>query len=69
MSDIFNHEADAWDSLNDGYDEPINPSPKKFSCKRCGKSGLQWKLTTVGWRTHIFDVKELRLKQHICNAD
>ena len=59
MSDIFDHEADAWDSYErtlDGGDYFANdyhtrrPHP---SCRRCGKRSLKWALNDNGrWQLH-----------------
>lgn len=43
MSDTFNHEADAWDSLNDEWEGGSYYHPKSVKCKRCGEAGLKWK--------------------------
>lgn len=65
MSDTFDHEADAWDSLNDGYDEP-NYSPKSITCKRCGEKYLKWKQLPQGWRLHNYDPGK-GLVLHVCH--
>lgn len=59
MSDIFDHEGDAWDSLIYN-EEPNNWYPKPKKCKYCGKPGLYWKETKSGWR--LFD----RGNMHVC---
>lgn len=67
MSDIFDHEADAWDSLNDDYWEPINYTPKSVTCKYCGLKRLKWKQLSDGkWRLHFYDSKTVSLKLHTC---
>lgn len=51
MSDTFNHEADAWDSLNDDNNEPVNfrqRNPWDKSCRTCGKIGLAWVVWAEG---------------------
>ena len=66
MSDCFNHEADAWDSLLNncvGEEEPYVHSylphnyftlykRKKVKCKHCGKKKLHWVKLDTGWRLH-----------------
>lgn len=64
MSDIFNHEAMAWDSLNDEYDEPVNYYPKPIICKHCGTKNLKWKELFTGWRLHYWTTDGLKL--HDC---
>lgn len=49
MSDTFDHEGDAWDSLM-WDDTPTNWAPKPKTCKHCGERGLYWKQTPQGWR-------------------
>ena len=66
MSDIFDHEADAWDSLNDGFDEPSNWAPKPVTCRYCGEKGLRWKKLNEGWRLHSYDSKVVGLVLHAC---
>ena len=68
MSDTFDHEGDAWNSLgsfidddddylNDGAGPRYRESP---SCKRCGEKGLSWRETPYGWR--LFKVGQ----RHVC---
>jgi hypothetical protein len=66
MSDIFNHESDAWDSLLFG-DEPVNFYPKPITCRRCGERGLSWKKLDEGWRLHKYDKDQIKLVLHVCN--
>lgn len=61
MSDTFNHEADAWDSLlfnEDDLDEdvPAYRYPKSNkTCKICGKSGLSWRFSLRKNKWILFD--------------
>jgi len=68
MSDIFNHEADAWDSLIDGldYEEWCRGPRANFgrqlpTCNKCGKRFLNWK--KIGGRYVLHD----GATQHTCN--
>lgn len=62
MSDTFDHEGDAWDSLNDGYyDEPGHyftprPPPK---CRACGTT-CYWVQENGRWQLNE------RGQRHIC---
>lgn len=63
MSDTFDHEAEAWDSLlfNDDDDGQPVPRRKVVQCSKCGKVDLRWKQHpsgkwwlaefTEGWHT------------------
>lgn len=60
MSDTFNHEADAWDSLSffdaDDHSESMcqhSGNPYYKQCKRCGAAGLRWGNNGNGYR--LFD--------------
>jgi hypothetical protein len=48
MSDIFDHEADAFERLLDGDEDYYIPAPK--TCKYCGEKGFKWGQTENGWR-------------------
>lgn len=66
MSDTFNHEADAWDSLDWDYDEDEGqdgPGNRPWwpRCKTCGAGPLQWRATGYGWRLYDGD------KRHVCD--
>jgi hypothetical protein len=62
MSDIFNHEADAWDSLNDEDDER-NPYPGRMPrCNRCGSTDVRWR--QQGGRWVLFSSKPG--VEHVC---
>lgn len=52
MSDTFNHEADAWDSLlfNEECEYPEGFIPHEKTCRHCGKSGLTWVMHDGKWR-------------------
>lgn len=64
MSDTFDHELDAYESLwNSDHpgafgnnDEPDAErfqqfkNPKTFKCKFCGNDNLEWRNTAAGWR-------------------
>ena len=60
MSDTFDHEADAWDSLSwwdeDDHnynDQSYSVKPKRtFTCNKCGMKDLFWVETDFGWRLH-----------------
>jgi len=65
MSDIFDHEADAWGSLEFGEDDsPTNYYPKKIKCKYCKATDVTWIRIGIHWR--LFD-KSKKLP-HICDA-
>lgn len=65
MSDCFNHEADAWDSLNDESDDrAYSTSPKPTTCKYCNTTGVQWIDLNGKWR--LFDLASN--KPHTCGA-
>lgn len=58
MSDTFDHEGDAWDSLNDeadsdGYWGVYRPSrssePRRTTCDRCGATDVRWRQQTGKW--------------------
>lgn len=59
MSDTFDHEGDAWDSLEgrdywDGDDGPRyyrSPGPSLAHCRKCGAL-CAWRLDTSGWRLY-----------------
>ena len=59
MSDTFDHEADAWDSLlfydDEADDIPYRMRRKSITCKYCSKTGFAWKQTPNGWR--LVDMK------------
>lgn len=69
MSDTFDHEGDAWSSLDyeDSFDEfnggagAYIPSANKV-CRRCGATGLRWCATGKGYR--LFN---LQWNQHVCD--
>lgn len=70
MSDIFNHEADAWDRLlfNEDpegdyyyYYSRSKRIPFNIVCKYCHKSNFTWAQTSNGWR--LFDKER---KMHSC---
>lgn len=69
MSDTFDHEGDAWSSLDyeDSFDE-FHDGPGSYFlmtnkvCRRCRASGLRWGATREGWR--LFNS---HWKQHICD--
>lgn len=81
MSDTFDHEGDAWDSLNDNDDNDDNDEGyaggnvkrRRFtggyvhssapSCKRCGKTGLNWQHDGERWVLH-----EGARKVHRCQS-
>lgn len=48
MSDTFDHEGDAWASLD--WDDPDVWAPHPKTCKYCGEKGFYWKQTPNGWR-------------------
>ena len=51
MSDTFNHEADAWESLdNDAFDED-EPGPWRRGtvCRRCGSTDVRWRQQGGHW--------------------
>lgn len=54
MSDLFDHEMEAWDRLEAG-EEDGGYDTKQVSCKYCGKGGgrLHWVLVDFKWR--LFD--------------
>lgn len=63
MSNTFNHEADAWDSLDWEFDDDVgdgSSGPLWPRCPICGVSPLQWKATPFGWR--LYD----QGKPHVC---
>lgn len=61
MSDTFDHEGDAWDSMEDYYNDGDGPRYRESpSCKRCGEKGLSWRETPYGWR--LFKVGQ----RHVC---
>lgn len=49
MSDTFDHEGDAWASL-EWDDTPTTWYPKPKMCNYCGAKNLFWKNTPQGWR-------------------
>lgn len=55
MSDTFNHEADAWDSLLFGnrHDELEDFGMHSKQCRWCGATGLMWGKVGSNWR--LFD--------------
>lgn len=66
MSDTFDHEADAWDSLvfHGGRDdnEPVYArGPRRIVCAFCGKKNLRWhsqqKQTLVNSDSSIHDCR------------
>ena len=71
MSDCFDHEADAYDSLLNGADEEpdgywsgslyrsMRPTAK--TCNRCGAARLHWVKTKDGYRLFGADNK-----RHVC---
>lgn len=71
MSDCFDHESDAYESLLNGGDEepdgycsgslyiPLRPTTK--TCNNCGVGGLHWKRTVYGWKLYDADSK-----RHMC---
>lgn len=68
MSDTFNHEADAWDSLLFNDDDDGMPVYQRqiLRCKHCGKSQLNWVKTHTG-KWWMWDRKER--KWHDCKKD
>jgi hypothetical protein len=71
MSDIFDHELDAWEDRiareAAGDDEPnayttTNRIPRKKTCVRCNTSGLHWSETREGWR--LFNIDNTL---HVCD--
>lgn len=59
MSDVFDHELDAWEDRiarqDAGDDEPnayttTNRIPRKKTCVKCNTGGLHWGETREGWR-------------------
>ena len=54
MSDTWNHEADAWDSLNDDDDDEAEWGGRQprapVTCRRCGARGLTWLMKDGAWR-------------------
>lgn len=57
MSDTFNHEADAWGSLNDDHDDDGSPRSSRPRCKFCGSTSVAWVHTGVRWRLFDEDFK------------
>lgn len=63
MSDTFNHEADAWDSLDDDRDDEPND---RLACRRCNATGLHWQeiIKSDGTRGHaLFNERN---RKHVC---
>ena len=60
MSDTFDHEADAWESLDwdfsdSGVDRYFGPYARRRAfkyCNYCGENNLHWAKTDRGWRLH-----------------
>ena len=50
MSDIFNHSADAFDSMLSGEGMCTKPEPYSTECKYCGRKEYEWHMTENGWR-------------------
>lgn len=77
MSDTFDHEGDAWDSLNDLEDQdgswfgyPVQSLMPRAAptCKRCGMRDLKWRWMDCGWRLYENErVEYNRLKEHNCS--
>lgn len=62
MSDTFDHEADAWDSLND-EDDDRHPYPSRpVRCNRCGSTDVRWR--QQGGRWVLFSLQPG--KEHVC---
>jgi hypothetical protein len=53
MSDTFDHEGDAWDSLlfgeDDGYWSGQSFYARAVTCRNCGTTGLQWSAGDGSW--------------------
>ena len=67
MSDTWNHEADAWDSLAyaDIYDEDVF-YPKLYECKYCHQKGLVWRILNGNWRLYKPINNFLTFELHSC---
>lgn len=54
MSDTFDHEADAWDSLTwGGNEEPNDHRVQRLRCKYCASTQVYWNKVDGKWR--MFD--------------
>jgi hypothetical protein len=76
MSDTFDHEADAWDSLLFGQDADgeyiswdsrnahriVVSAPEPKTCNHCGQSGLRWQQVNGFWRLYQ------GRSEHICGS-
>jgi len=68
MSDCFDHEADAWDSLEFGREDEPDAcggdwyGPRRVTCRYCDEEGFVWTKTEHGWR--LFKKGEI----HSCSA-
>jgi hypothetical protein len=50
MSDTFDHEADAWDSLNDEDDERSWGGQRRITrCNRYGSTSVRWRQQGGKW--------------------
>ena len=55
MSDTFDHEGDAWGSLDDESDDDYySPYGKSASpkCKHCGSTNVYWSEVSGYWRLY-----------------
>lgn len=65
MSDIFDHESDVWESLENDSEPTYYPKPVK--CKYCGMKGLSWKeVERNKWRLFKYNTKIVQLELHAC---
>ena len=71
MSDTFDHEGDAWGSLNDreGDEEYYGPAPfirhaygPRITCKFCGANSVYW---TRVKGIHVL-YEKATLQRHVC---
>lgn len=50
MSDTFDHDAEAWDSLLFCDDDAGAHPQYRPACRSCGQTAVTWRLTGAGWR-------------------
>lgn len=70
MSDTFDHEGDAWDSLNDQEQDDYVPAYRarqhaygpRVVCKFCGANGVYWSRVRGGH--HLYE--KATLQPHVC---
>lgn len=71
MSDCFDHEADAWDSLLFGSDEPDEGGysyyrRKDIKCNKCNSKNVYWVMLSSGkWCLHDKDTQ----RPHSCGSN